>query len=64
MLEEVNGLMSGGEDTLTPEENALLELLFTLIEKYEADRFELKASTPCGILLELTEARQLRPRDL
>ena len=32
-LEEVNRLMSKGEDALTPEENALLELLFTLVEK-------------------------------
>ena len=30
--------MSKGEDDLTPEEDALLELLFTLVEKYEAPR--------------------------
>jgi HTH-type transcriptional regulator/antitoxin HigA len=64
MLEEVNRLMSKGEDRLTPEEDALLELLFTLIEKYEAGRFELNASTPRGILLELMEARGVKPRDL
>ncbi len=34
-LEEVNRLMSRGEGKLTPEENALHELLFTLIERYE-----------------------------
>jgi HTH-type transcriptional regulator / antitoxin HigA len=64
MLGEVNRLMSKGEDALSPEENALLELLFTLVEKYEAGRFELNASTPRGILLELMEAREVRPRDL
>jgi HTH-type transcriptional regulator/antitoxin HigA len=64
LLEEVNRLMSKGEDHLTPEENALLELLFTLIEKFEEGRFELYASTPRGILLELMEARQAKPRDL
>ncbi len=63
-LEEVNRLMSKGEDALTPEEDALLELLFTLVEKYERGRFELNASTPRGILLELMQARQVKPRDL
>ena len=63
-LEDVNRLMSKSEDDLTPEEDALLELLFTLVEKYEASRFELNASTPRGILLELMEARQVKPRDL
>ncbi len=64
MLGEVNRLMSKREDALTPEENALLELLFTLVEKHEAGRFELNASTPRGILVELMEARQIKPRDL
>jgi HTH-type transcriptional regulator/antitoxin HigA len=64
LLDEVNRLMSKGEDDLTPEEDTLLELLFTLIEKFEEGRFELNASTPRGILLELMEARQVKPRDL
>jgi HTH-type transcriptional regulator/antitoxin HigA len=64
LLAEVNRLMSKGEEHLAPEENALLELLFTLIEKFEEGRFELQASTPRGILLELMEARQVKPRDL
>ena len=62
-LAVVDRLMSKGEDALTPEEDALLELLFTLVEKYEAGRFELNASTPRGILLELMQARQVKPRD-
>ena len=64
MLGEVNRLMSKVEDALTPEEDALLDLLFTVIEKYEAGRFELNASTPRGILVELMEARHVKPRDL
>jgi antitoxin component HigA of HigAB toxin-antitoxin module len=64
LLEEVNRLMSKGEEHLTPEENVLLELLFTLIEKFEEGRFGLHASTPRGILLELMEARHVKPRDL
>ncbi len=64
VLEEVNRLMSKGEGNLMPEENVLLELLFTLVEKFEERRFELKASTPRGILLELMEARDVKPRDL
>jgi HTH-type transcriptional regulator/antitoxin HigA len=39
-------------------------LLFTLIEKFAEGRFELHASTPRGLLLELMEARQVKPRDL
>ena len=64
LLEEVNRLMSKREDKLSPEEDALLELLFTVIEKFEAGRFELNAATPRGILLELMEARKVKPRDL
>jgi HTH-type transcriptional regulator/antitoxin HigA len=64
LLAEVNRLMSKGEEQLTLEENALLELLFTVIEKFEEGRFELQASTPRSILLELMEAREVKPRDL
>src|SRR5437899_11825406 len=37
-LEEVNRLISKGEAKLTPEEDALLELLFTLVEKRSEER--------------------------
>jgi HTH-type transcriptional regulator/antitoxin HigA len=64
LLGETNHLMSRKEEDLSSEESALLELLFTLIEKYEEGRFELNASTPRGVLLELMEARRVKPRDL
>jgi HTH-type transcriptional regulator / antitoxin HigA len=63
-LDQVNELMSKGEDRITREENLLLELLFTLVEKFEEGRFELSASTPRGILLELMEARKKKPNEL
>lgn len=63
-LEVVNELMAKGEDNLTPEEDALLELLFVLIEKYEDEHYQLNAATPLGILRELMEARSVKPSDL
>jgi antitoxin component HigA of HigAB toxin-antitoxin module len=57
MLEVVNEIMAKGEDQVTPEEDALLELLFTLIEKFEDEHYQLNASTPHSILRELMEAR-------
>jgi HTH-type transcriptional regulator/antitoxin HigA len=39
MLAEVNRLMSKGENKLTPEEHVLLELLTTLIERFEEEHY-------------------------
>jgi HTH-type transcriptional regulator/antitoxin HigA len=67
MLAIVNRLMRKGEGNLTPEEEVLLELLFTLIEKFEADYYQLEknsSSTPVSVLKELMSARDLRPKDL
>lgn len=64
MLEVVNEIMAKGEDHVTPEEEALLELLFTLIEKFEDEHYQLNASTPHGILRELMEARGVKQSDL
>src|SRR4051794_32391394 len=58
-LEIVNELMAKGEGNLTPEEDALLELLFVLIEKYEDEHYQINAATPLGILRELMEARSV-----
>lgn len=44
----------------TPEQNALLELLVILIEKFEDEHYQLNASTPYSILLHLMEARDLK----
>ena len=63
-LEIVDELMSKGEKSLTVEESALLKLLVGLIERFEEEHYRLRASTPRGILLELMEARSVKPRDL
>jgi HTH-type transcriptional regulator/antitoxin HigA len=60
----VDELMSKGEDNLTVEESTLLNLLVGLIEKFEEEHYNLHASTPRGILLELMESRSVQPRDL
>jgi len=67
MLKIVERLMDKGEDNLTAEEGALLDLLVTLIEKFEADYYQLQkksASSPLSILKHLMEARDVKPKDL
>ena len=67
MLAIVNNLMKKGEGNLTPEEDVLLDLLFTLIEKFEQGFYKLEkksASTPASTLKFLMEARGLSPKDL
>lgn len=64
MLEVVNKLMSKGEEKLTPEENALLELLFTLIEKFEEEHYPIPEAPPDAVLRTLMEDRGLRQKDL
>ncbi len=48
----------------TLEEDALLELLVTLIEKFEDEHYQLNASKPQSILQHLMEARGLKQSDL
>jgi len=48
----------------TPEEDALLKLLITLIEKFEDEHYQLGGSTPQSVLLHLMEARDLKQEDL
>lgn len=63
MLSQVEPLFDKGDD-LTPEEQVLLELMVKLIQDFEDGRYQLNASTPRGILLELMGARNVKPRDL
>ncbi|MGH8002245.1 MAG: helix-turn-helix domain-containing protein [Brasilonema sp.] len=49
---------------LTPEEDAVLELLVRLIEDFEDQHYEINASTPHSRLLHLIEARSLEKADL
>jgi HTH-type transcriptional regulator/antitoxin HigA len=48
----------------TPEEDAFLDLLVALIEKFEDEHYQLNASTPQSILSHLMEARDLKQEDL
>ncbi|QFS48089.1 helix-turn-helix domain-containing protein [Nostoc sphaeroides] len=61
-LEIVEELLS--RSNLTPEEDALLELLVKLIEDFEDKHYQLNSSTPYSRLLHLMEARGLEQADL
>ena len=61
-LETVEELLSRSH--LTPEEDALLELLVKLIEDFEDKHYQLNSSTPYSRLLHLMEARGLEQADL
>jgi HTH-type transcriptional regulator/antitoxin HigA len=51
-------------DPKSPEEEALLELLITLIEKFEDEHYPIPVSTPLEMLKHLMEARSLKQEDL
>ncbi|WP_298911005.1 transcriptional regulator [uncultured Nostoc sp.] len=61
-LETVEELLSRSH--LTPEEDALLELLVKLIEDFEEKHYQLNISTPQSRLKHLMEARSLEQSDL
>lgn len=61
-LETVEALLSRSD--LTPEEDALLELLVKLIEDFEDKHYQLNVSNPRSRLLHLMEARSLEQSDL
>jgi HTH-type transcriptional regulator / antitoxin HigA len=50
--------------SLSPEEEAVLELLVNLIEEFETKHYALNASTPRSRLLHLMEAQNLQTEDL
>jgi HTH-type transcriptional regulator / antitoxin HigA len=64
LLREVNKLMSKPERELTPEEDAMLELLATLVERFEAEHYPMPESEPWERLRFLMEENGLRQRDL
>ena len=64
LLAIVETLMEKGEGRLTPEENALLELLLNLIHDYERHRFPIPDSPPHEMVGYLMEQRGLTPKDL
>jgi HTH-type transcriptional regulator/antitoxin HigA len=64
MLAEVNQLMSKGEQQLTSEEHAQLELLTTRIERFEDEHYPIAEAPGHEVLKFLMEDRGLRQRDL
>src|SRR5215469_18225745 len=60
----VESLLAKGERNLTPEEDALLELLTDLIHDFEEKAYPAPNSNPCEMLAFLLERRRLSPKDL
>lgn len=63
-LEQVDQLLSKGEDKLTAEEGALLDLLVTLIEKFEEENYPIPKASPNEALKFLIEQRGLKQSDM
>jgi len=67
VLQIIEQLMDKGDGNLTPEEGVLLELLVTLVEKFEEEHYQLEknsSATPLSILKELMAARDVKSSDL
>jgi HTH-type transcriptional regulator/antitoxin HigA len=60
----VESLMAKGEDNMSPEEDALLELLVDLIHDFETKAYPIRKSAPHEALEFLLEQRELKPSDL
>src|ERR1700722_12092244 len=64
-LATVESLLEKGERNMTPEEDALLDLLTSLIRDYEASAYPPRVkSRPHQMVAFLPEQRNLRPTDL
>jgi len=63
MLAEVEKLMTKGEN-MSPEEDALLRLMATLIQDFEEKFYKPKEATPLEVLHHLMDARNLKQSDL
>jgi len=60
----IEGLMAKGEEKLTAEEDALLELLVDLVHDFEERHYPLPSSPPHQMVAFLLEQRQLKPSAL
>jgi|SRR3569623_208191 len=60
----VESLMRKGDDARSHEEEALLELLLSLVEQFEKSAYDLPEGTPLGALQYLMEANGLKPAEL
>ena len=63
---EVDRLLSKGikENSLSPEEEKLLDLLAVLIESYEDEHYPMPEASPNDVLKFLMEDRELKQKDL
>lgn len=59
LLAEIDRLMAKGEGHLTPEEDALLELLTRLVESYEIRAYPQEKASPAELVAFLLEQRGL-----
>ncbi len=64
VLSIIEGLMAKGEDGLTPEEDALLDLLVDLVHDFEKNQYPLPTSSPREMVAFLLEQRGLKASDL
>lgn len=64
MLAIIEDLMAKGENNLSPEEDALLELLVDLVHDFEEKHYPLPPSPPHKMVAFLLEQRGLKPSDL
>jgi len=62
-LRVVEHLMDLGE-RIAPEQRELMDLLVTLIERFEGERYSLRTASPVEVLRELMEARGMKLADL
>jgi len=64
LLAEIEKLMAKGEKNLSPEEDALLELLTQLVETFEKRVYPREKASPAELVAFLLEQRGLSPSDL
>lgn len=62
-IEQIEKLLKKG-DRISAEEDRLLDLLSTLVEKYEDEHYPIEPSAPHEILQHLMEARGLKQKDI
>jgi HTH-type transcriptional regulator/antitoxin HigA len=63
-LREVERLMDKGEESLSPEEDALLELMVKLVQDYEDEHHAIPDAAPHEVLQHLMDERGLKQADM
>src|SRR5450432_1063811 len=64
LLAEIEKIMAKGEKNLSPEEDALLELLTQLVETFEKSAYPREHVSPAELVAFLLKQRGLSPNDL